>query len=165
MLPCILVSLAAVASFTYGQQCICLEELSATVDLRSPISIHGAGDGSGRLYVAEQVGIIWIIEDGERLEPPFLDIEDRVLSGEGEQGMLSILFHPDYSENGRLFVYYSFMDDDALRYARLSEFYRDPDNPYEVDPETEKVILDIEQPHHNHNGGDVRNFQCSRYSK
>ncbi len=144
-----LLSLAALSS---AQQCICLEEVAGTQGLRSPTALKGQGNGSGRLYVAEQIGYVWIIENGERLETPFLSLEDLVTSG-GERGFLAFTFHPDYAINGRFFVFYSYVDD--THWSRVSEFLRDADNPDVIDTTTEKIIMDLEQPFTNHNGGDV----------
>ena len=67
--------------------------------LKSPIALVNAGDGGGRLFVVEQKGIIRVLKNGRLLKKPFLDIRSRVTSG-GEKGLLGLVFHPRFSENG-----------------------------------------------------------------
>ena len=72
--------------------------------LASPVAIAHAGDGSGRLFVLEQAGVVRVVRaDGQVLAQPFLDITPLVQSG-GEQGLLGIAFHPGYRVNGRFFL-------------------------------------------------------------
>jgi len=114
-----------------------------------PVYLTHAGDGSGRLFVVEQSGIIKIIRNGQTLATPFLDIRDRVESG-GEKGLLSVAFHPKYRENGRFFVNYTARKNGVLK-SVIAE-YRVSSNP-DIADRTERVILEIEQPFANHNGG------------
>ncbi|MEE8625639.1 MAG: hypothetical protein V3T19_09890, partial [Acidiferrobacterales bacterium] len=76
---------------------ITLKEIAG--GLRKPVQLTHAGDGSRRLFVVEQQGIIRIIKNGVLDPAPFLDIRDRVSSG-GEKGLLSVAFHPRYKNNG-----------------------------------------------------------------
>src|SRR5262245_12535370 len=69
-----------------------------------PVYVTHAGDDSGRLFVVEKAGRIVILRDGQPAAKPFLDISDRVGSDGSEQGLLSVAFHPQFRENGRLFV-------------------------------------------------------------
>lgn len=97
--------------------------------------------------MAEQVGVIWMYENDARNETPFLNITSQTLSGEGEQGLLSFLFHPNYANNGRFFVYYSYLNDSTSeRFTRLSEF---SGSVSPTDPATEIVLLQIFQPDKN----------------
>src|SRR5829696_6782660 len=73
--------------------------------LQRPVDLQA--DGSGRLFVIEKVGRIRIIQAGQLLETPFLDITDRVGSDGNEQGLLGFAFHPQYASNGRFFVNYT----------------------------------------------------------
>nr|BAL58732.1 glucose/sorbosone dehydrogenase [Candidatus Acetothermum autotrophicum] len=125
-------------------------ELQKLVDgFTRPVYLTHAGDGSGRLFVVEQAGIIQIIRNGQTLATPFLDIRDRVESG-GEKGLLSVAFHPKYKENGRFFVNYTARKEGVLK-SVIAE-YRVSSHP-DVADRTERVILEIEQPFANHNGG------------
>lgn len=115
-----------------------------------PVYLTHAGDDSGRLFVVEQAGRILILRDGQALSTPFLDIRDRVESG-GEKGLLSVAFHPQYKENGRFFVNYTARKEGILKTV-IAEYRVSPSNPDLAD-RTEKIILEIEQPFGNHNGG------------
>ncbi len=117
--------------------------------LDSPLGITNAGDGSDRLFVTEQVGRIRIVDGGELVTEPFLDVSELVVAG-GEQGLLGLAFHPDYQDNGRFFVNYTDTDGDTV----VAE-YRVSDNPDVADPDSQRVLLRIDQPFPNHNGGHV----------
>jgi glucose/arabinose dehydrogenase len=71
-----------------------------------PTSVVSAYDGSGRLFVTEKGGSVWIVEDGEVQGERFLDLRDRVTT-DGEEGLLDLAFHPNYLANGRFFAFYS----------------------------------------------------------
>ncbi|HVM31096.1 MAG TPA: PQQ-dependent sugar dehydrogenase [Candidatus Limnocylindrales bacterium] len=108
-----------------------------------------AGDGSGLIYVVEQRGIIHVgTPDGVFREDPFLDISDRV-SFAGERGLLGLAFHPAFDENRRFFVNYSARDGaNVVAELRAGATVDDP-----AEAASERVLLRIEQPFPNHNGG------------
>jgi len=117
----------------------------------SPVSIAHA-DGDDRLFVVERGGSIRIIHGDGTIEPtPFLDISGFITTG-GERGLLGLAFHPDYSENGFFFVNYTDLDGNTV-IARFTVSGSDPDV---ADIETREVILSIDQPYSNHNGGDLK---------
>jgi glucose/arabinose dehydrogenase len=116
--------------------------------LNQPLAVVNAGDGSGRLFIAQQGGQIRIVRAGELVAEPFLDISDRITSG-GERGLLGLAFHPGYPKDPRLFVDYTDVNGDT----RVSSFRVDPTNPDRVDPTTERRLLYAAQPFANHNGG------------
>lgn len=118
---------------------------------RQPLYVTHAGDGSGRLFVVEKEGRIWIIDQGRVLPEPFLDITNKVRSRELERGLLSVAFHPDYETNGRFFVNYT----DQRGNTVVAE-YRVSDDPNKADPNSERILLYIEQPAANHNGGQLQ---------
>jgi glucose/arabinose dehydrogenase len=103
--------------------------------------------GSDDLYVVEQPGRVVQI-DGDRPGRTLIDIRDRVQSG-GEQGLLGLAFHPDYPENGRLFLHYTNKQGDT----RVDEYRRGADGS--ADPATRKELLRVDQPFPNHNGGQL----------
>jgi glucose/arabinose dehydrogenase len=117
--------------------------------LSAPVHLTHAGDGSGRLFVVEQAGVVRIIRNGRLLPRPFLDIRRRVISG-GEMGLLSVAFHPQYATNGRFFVNYT-ADGGSLRTV-VAEYRVSSSDPNLADP-AERVLLEIAQPFRNHNGG------------
>ena len=126
-----------------------------------PIIITGAGDGSNRLFVATQYGTIHSFDnDPETSEMSlFLDIQDRVMpfkAWENEEGFLGLAFHPRFKENGEFFVYYSpTPTDDKPHAVRISRFRTKKDNPQEADPDSEEILLEVDEPYWNHNGGTV----------
>ena len=119
--------------------------------LQSPVGISNAGDGSTRLFVIEQSGKIRIIKDGILLSEIFLNISDRVGSRGSEQGLLGLAFHPDYAVNGYFYVNYT----DKQGTTIISRFKVSDTDPALADPASEKILLTVEQPYGNHNGGSV----------
>ncbi|MEM7110866.1 MAG: PQQ-dependent sugar dehydrogenase [Chloroflexota bacterium] len=113
-----------------------------------PVFLTHAFDA--RLFVVEQHGVINIIKNGQVLDTPFLDIQQRVGSDSSEQGLLSVAFHPSYGENGRFFVNYTNNDGDTI----ISRFNISSD-ANQGDPASEQIILTLPQPFPNHNGGQV----------
>ena len=130
-------------------------------NLVSPIGMACPQDGSGRMFIIEQRGLIYIIGKDKKLNAtPFLDISKQVIKltpKYDERGLLGIAFHPKYKENGRFFIYYSSSkkpDNNNDHIAILSEYKVDPSNPSKALP-TEKIIFEIQQPEWNHNGGQL----------
>jgi glucose/arabinose dehydrogenase len=119
--------------------------------INRPVGLENAGDGSGRLFVLEQAGIISLIKDDQLVQRPFLDIRNRVGSQASEQGLLGLAFHPEYARNGYFFVNYT----DTSGDTSISRFRVSAD-PDLADPATEMRLLTIEQPFGNHNGGVVK---------
>ena len=146
------------------------EEVQAAADLvaegmTSPVTMAEAPDDSGRLFVVDQVGVIWILmPDGTLVDEPFLDIRDRIvdLNPEyDERGLLGLAFHPDYAENGRLFVFYSIplreeAPDDFNHTNVVAEFQVTADNANVADPGSERILLAEDWPQSNHNGGTLK---------
>ncbi len=140
----------AIQEFTFPPQ-IELKPLAA-LDRQITYLTH-AGDGSGRLFVVGRRGRIWIIQDGEVLPVPFLDIAERVDSASWEQGLLSIAFDPDYAVTGEFYVYYTNLEtDNDTVVAR----YRVSENPDIAAADSGEQILFVEQPANNHNGGQLQ---------
>jgi glucose/arabinose dehydrogenase/uncharacterized cupredoxin-like copper-binding protein len=119
--------------------------------LADPVNVAAPADGSGRLFIVERIGRIRIVQDGELLEAPFLDLSEVVKTDFLEQGLLGLAFHPNYAENGRFFVYYSDWRTNGDTF--LVEFSVSADDPNVADPESAKVLLTYDQPYVNHNGG------------
>jgi len=116
--------------------------------LRAPVGIFHAGDGSGRLFILEQGGVIRIFKEGKLLDTPFLDIRDRVSDG-SEQGLLGLAFHPQYDQNGYFFINCTDSNGDTV----IARYRVSDDDPNLVDLSSEVRILFIPQPYANHNGG------------
>ncbi len=124
----------------------------------NPLYLTHANDGSGRLFVVEQAGQVWIMyEDGRTLDQPFLDInalltDDTFRGGYTERGLLSLAFHPQFAQNGALFIYYF----DRDRHTVLARYRVSPDDPNRVDPNSGTILLRIRQPYDDHNGGGMK---------
>ena len=121
--------------------------------LLRPVAITHAGDGSDRLFITLQDGQI-VIYDGEKvLDPPFLDITSQV-SCCGERGLLSVAFHPDFESNG--FFYVDYTDRSEHPGDVIISRFTVSEDPNIADPDSEKVILRVDQPHDTHNGGQLQ---------
>ncbi len=116
--------------------------------LVSPVDIQVPDDGSGRLFAIEQEGRIRIIQNGQMLDPPFLDLLDRVGSQGNEQGLLGLAFHPNFKQNPYYYVNYTDLNGNTV----IARFTASGNT---TDPASEKVLLHIKQPYPNHNGGEM----------
>ena len=116
--------------------------------LDQPVFVTHAGDGSGRLFVVEKTGRIRLLVDGELRPEPFLDLSGLVSAG-FEQGILGLAFAPDYADSGFFFVNYTDRGGDTV-VARYRVSAADPDR---ADPGSAFVVLQVDQPAPNHNGG------------
>jgi glucose/arabinose dehydrogenase len=114
--------------------------------LDAPDDLASTPGEPNRLYVVEQPGRIRVIENGRLSPQPFLDITSAVQSG-GEQGLLSVAFHPDYANNGLFYVDYTDLDGDT----RVVEFEARGGEA----PARKRELLFVDQPYANHNGGQL----------
>ncbi|MGZ5521064.1 MAG: PQQ-dependent sugar dehydrogenase [Halobacteriota archaeon] len=123
------------------------------VQFRDPDGVYNAGDRSDRLFVVEQAGVIKVFENNESVNAAniFLNISDRVTSG-GELGLLGLAFPRQFNESGFFYVYYT--TDDPLR-SVVSRFSVSQTDKNQADVNSEKVLLQVEQPFPNHNGGQI----------
>jgi glucose/arabinose dehydrogenase len=109
-----------------------------------------APNGDARLFIVEKPGRIRLVKNGQLLAGAYLDINDRVNDGANERGLLSVAFHPDFFNNGKLYVYYT----DAGGDIQISEFTTADPNGDAANPASERVLLTIEHSTFgNHNGG------------
>jgi len=117
-----------------------------------PVVLTHAGDNSGRLFVVEKPGVIKVFPNRNDVTTAktFLDISAQVNDNPNEAGLLGLAFHPQYQENGRFYLSYT----RGSLVSRVSEF-RVGNNPDRADPASERVILEVNQPAGNHNGGQV----------
>jgi glucose/arabinose dehydrogenase len=116
----------------------------------NPLDVVTAGAGSGRLFVVDKGGSIWIVTGGKRAATAFLDIGSKVSNG-SEQGLLGLAFHPGYPADPRFYTDYTDTNGDTV----VSEWRVSAGDPNQADPNSERVILTVAQPFPNHNGGDV----------
>ena len=132
-----------------------VERAFPEMSFERPLIVTHANDGSDRLFVAEQEGIIKVFPNDQETEDAdvFLDIEDQVVyrDDKNEEGLLGFAFHPDYSRNGQFFLYYTTTDADLT--SVVTRFEVSADDPNRADPESEVELMRIAQPYWNHNGG------------
>ena len=147
--------LAAVAAVALGwsdgatskRQALSLRVVASGLD--SPVHVSAPRSEPGRLYVVEQPGRIRVIVNGKLRARPFLDIRPLVLSG-GEQGLLSVAFHPNYAKNRRFYIDYTDRNGDT----RIVEYRADKAGTRAL-PSTRRQLFAVNQPYANHNGGQV----------
>jgi glucose/arabinose dehydrogenase len=123
-----------------------LTEVASGLD--RPLFVAQAPGDDDRLFVVEQTGAIRIVEGGRLFDEPFLDLAGSI-SCCMERGLLGLAFHPDYAENGRFFVDYTNRDGDT----EIVELARSAGDPRRAEPDPVRLLLRIEQPFANHNGG------------
>src|SRR2546428_3764651 len=124
-----------------------------TSGLSSPVYLTAPAGDTARLFVVEQAGQIRVVQHGQLLPTSFLDITDRVASG-GEEGLLSVAFHPSYATNRYLYVDYTHTNaaGDTL-YTLIERYTTTSADSNIADTASHKLILRIVQPYSNHNGG------------
>jgi len=122
------------------------------LDFDRPVYIGHAGDGSHRLFVLEQAGRVLAFENRNDVREAnvVLDIRDRVRTSHNEEGLLGLAFDPAFADNGAFYLYYS---TSRPRRVVLSRWRMSKDDPNLADPDSERVLLEVEQPYGNHNGG------------
>jgi|GEM_PF-943103 len=126
-----------------------LERIATSI--RNCTDIQSPRDGSGRLFLVRQEGSIAIWRDGRVLDRPFLDIRSRISTG-GERGLLGIAFPPNYRDKRWFYVNYTDRSG-ATVIARYSLVGSDPDL---ADAASERILLTVQQPFSNHNGGQLQ---------
>jgi len=150
------------ASFSLGAEDTDLMLSPVAEGLVAPVDIATVPDQSNRRLILDQVGVIrWLDADGILQPTPFLDIRDRLRpleQGFEERGLLGMAIHPDFKNNGRVFVTYTAPlaenAPDGWNYTRIvSEFRLKADDANALDPETERVLLSQHWPSRKHNGG------------
>lgn len=157
--------LISLAGCSLGEPAIPTVELKLVTDgFTSPVALVDPGDGSQRLFVVDQTGLIWIITKGQQLEQPFLDLRAKVMelnSLYDERGLLGLAFHPEFTSNGRFYVSYSAPLQDGLSLEEwdhttyISEFTVSSENPNQADADSEKILLAIDKPGYNYEAGHI----------
>lgn len=131
-----------------------VEEAFPNLTFNHPVGIYNAGDGSNRLFVLEQSGVIYVFENSQNTTgvTVFLDIRDRVTDEGFEEGLLGLAFHSNYKNNGYFYVDYTAANP---RRTVIARYQVDANNPDKANKNTEHVILEVKQPYSNHNGGQI----------
>ena len=117
-----------------------------------PLWLCESPDGTGRMFLIEQAGRILLLpKDRNGKETKlFLDISPRHPMVDNEEGLLGMAFHPDFKNNGKLYIHYNQQEP---RRSVISEVQVSKTNPDAVDLSTERVLLEVPQPYGNHKGG------------
>lgn len=146
------VALAALglALVATASQAVTVRSTRVASGLNRPIYVT-APSGDSRLFIMEQRGVIKILQNGNVLATPFLDIDTKVtnISGNDERGLLGLVFHPDYATNGYFYVDYTRTSDDATIVAR----YHVSADPNVADAASETILMVQPDVASNHNGG------------
>jgi glucose/arabinose dehydrogenase len=142
-----------VGFYKFGFAQFQLEEAFPNLLFTNPIDLEYANDGTDRLFVIEQSGIIKIFQNSSSASSVkvFLDITDRVSTESDEMGLLGLAFHPDYKNNGYFYVNYTILS--PSRMTRISRFQVSSTNPDSADKNSELILIAQDQPFDNHKGG------------
>ncbi len=121
--------------------------------LSRPILIRNAGDGSGRLFIVQQGGIIKVAQPGSAVTTDFINLSSKITipgSSGDERGLLGMAFHPNFASNGKFYTNYTRTGDGA---TVIAEYTLVSGNPNQGNIASERILLTIPQPFSNHNGG------------
>ena len=108
--------------------------------LALPVFLTNAGDGTHRIFIVEQEGVIKVVQHGSRTPTTFLDLSSVVTQNSGGEGLLGLAFHPQYATNRRFFVYYTRQGDNAIQ---IAEYQASTSDPNKADPTATRVIISI----------------------
>jgi glucose/arabinose dehydrogenase len=159
---------AGAASAQIHPGSIRIELRSVAEGMTAPIFATHAGDNSGRFFILDQTGKIFILHNGQILPTPFLDLSNEIVTvntGFDERGLLGLAFHPDYANNGRFFVRYSkprqgspnepcFGTSRGCHEEILAEYSVSGISP-NIAAHIGRILFRVDEPEFNHNGGDV----------
>lgn len=131
-----------------------LQQAFPALSFTRPVDLQHPGDGTNRLFVVEQRGVISVFENDPAAasKTTFLDIQERVDDSSNEEGLLGLAFHPDYENNGYFYVNYTATGPDR---TLISRFKVSANNPNAAEPDSEVVIITIPKPFSNHNAGQL----------
>lgn len=133
-------------------------------DLTSPLSVVEPNDGTDRLFIVDQVGLVHIVDPVLGvLTTPFLDVRSKLVTLQAaydERGLLDMAFHPNFPADPRLYVCYNapLGPNDPTGFDcvwRIAEYQVSASNADQADPNSERILLDVPQPQANHNGGQL----------
>lgn len=119
--------------------------------LTRPLGIENVGDGTGRLFIIEQDGRIRVVSGGVLQATPFLDLTGKVARIGSEQGLLGLAFPPGFSADQHFYVDYTNLAGDTV----IARYQVSAGDPNVADPASEEVLLTVDQPFTNHNGGQL----------
>ena len=137
-----------------AQPTLGIEKAFPHVKFTRPVEFTNAGDGSDRVFVVEQDGLVHVFPNrpDARETKVFLDLQKVVRREHNEEGLLGLAFHPNYRTNGQFFVFYSV----TPRGSVVSRFRVSKKDPDRADRDSEEKLLQFTKPYGNHNGGCLR---------
>jgi glucose/arabinose dehydrogenase len=123
--------------------------------LSAPLDLEQPNDGSGRLFIVEQGGVIKILQNGAALPQPFLDISSKIIN-KGEMGLLGVTFHPNFQANGKFYVNYVRNFGGQFQ-SVIAEYQVSVANPNQANPGSERILLTVNQVNNfpNHKAGQL----------
>jgi glucose/arabinose dehydrogenase len=132
-------------------------EDTGLVDPLLPLLVTYADDHSGRVFIPTQQGVIYALANGRETKEAaiFLDIRQKTtyFEKEFEEGLLGLAFHPDFTKSGELFVVYTNRHDPHQNV--LARYRVSPGDPQKADPASEEILLTLDKPFWNHDGGTI----------
>ena len=152
----LVVSIAFVSSAAFGQGVpspLTIKMQPVLSGLALPVHMTTARDGTKRIFIVQQRGIIKVLQPGATATTDFLNVSTVVNQTGNERGLLGLAFHPQYSTNRRFFIYYTRASDGAIE---IAEYETNAANPNQANPAAVRVIITIPHPTNtNHNGGTI----------
>ncbi len=132
------------------------EPVHENISFKEPIQVLYDGVDNTHMYVVEKDGVVYSVTDEKTTSKKnkFMDITDRVVVKNSEEGLLSLAFHPNFSENKLLYVWYTADNPDSRKNNMLLSSFKVNEEGV-VDNSSEQILLTVKQPWGNHNGGTV----------
>ncbi|MGI8811715.1 MAG: PQQ-dependent sugar dehydrogenase [Pyrinomonadaceae bacterium] len=121
--------------------------------LNRPILIRSSNDGTKRLFIVQQGGIIRVVQPGSSAPTDFINLTSKItipVGSSDERGLLGLVFHPQFATNGKFYVNYTRAGDGA---TVVEEYKTLAGNPNQGDPASARLVFTVPQPFTNHNGG------------
>lgn len=143
-----------ITSFAEAEPVLTTERAFPNLSFSSAVFLTSAPDGRDEIYVVEKAGVVRVFENDPAASTSrvFVDLRDRVSASANEMGLLGLAFHPRYAQNGYVYVDYTAA---SPRRTVISRFNVADTDPPTLDPASEQILLTVDQPFSNHNGGMV----------
>ena len=122
--------------------------------LDTPVDLQTPDDGSGRMFVVEQSGIIRIIANNALVTTPFLDISSKVTFNHSEMGLLGVAFHPSFKQNPKFYLNYVHTTGGQIQ-SFIVEYSVSASDPNQADAASERILITVDQPFDNHKAGQL----------
>jgi glucose/arabinose dehydrogenase len=121
--------------------------------ISNPVDLQFPDDGTGRMFIVQQGGLIRIATNGSLAVTPFLDITGKV-NFSGEMGLLGLAFHPQFPQNHLFYVHYDRLSGSQVQ-SVIAEYSVSTSDSNQADPNSERILLTVNQPFENHKGGQI----------